>query len=101
MKTQEERINDLINQEMKATLDVPETAKRCFIAGVRWKEEQDRWIPVTEDLPEERVPVLVRGSEDSYDVGFIFNGKWMTRAGKITHWKPFSKVVGDNKNNES
>lgn len=40
MKTKEETINDLVNFEMKATLNVPETTKRSFAAGVEWERQK-------------------------------------------------------------
>ena len=36
MKTKEEKIKDLIDFEMKVTLNVPETVKRSFDAGAEW-----------------------------------------------------------------
>lgn len=40
MKTKKEEIKDLIDFEMKATLNVPETVKRSFEAGVEWKRQK-------------------------------------------------------------
>jgi hypothetical protein len=39
METKEEEIKNLIDFEMKATLNVPETVKRSFEAGVKWAEK--------------------------------------------------------------
>lgn len=80
--------------EMRAAL------REAFEDGAQWQKQQnteapDKWIPVTEQLPDERVYVLARGSQGSYDVAFIFNGRWMTHAGRITHWKPFTKLEID------
>lgn len=54
--------------------------------------ELNRWIKVEDQLPEERVEVLVKNEEHQcFDVGFLLNGKWLSKVGKVTHWKRFSK----------
>lgn len=52
------------------------------------------WITIKskEDLPPERIQVIVRGSLGTYDIAFVFNGKWITKAGKITHWRRLDKL---------
>ena len=80
--------------------DIKEALTEAFKAGAQWQKQQntealDKWILVTERLPEERVYVLARGSQGSYDVAFIFNGRWKTHAGVITHWKPLVKLEID------
>ncbi|WFE84946.1 hypothetical protein [Parabacteroides chongii] len=39
MKTKEEEIKYLVDFEMKATLNVPETVRRSFEAGAAWAEK--------------------------------------------------------------
>lgn len=54
---------------------------------------QQRWIPVTERLPEEDTVVLACDSENDmvvacyYKVGFMNNVDLRTESG-ITHWMP-------------
>lgn len=52
------------------------------------------WITIKskEDLPPERIQVIARGSLGTYDIAFVFNGKWITKAGKITHWRRLDKL---------
>lgn len=55
-------------------------------------EELNRWIKVDDLLPNELKEVLVKNEEqECHDVGFLLNGKWLSKVGKVTHWKPFSK----------
>lgn len=63
-----------------------------------WEKEAERWIPVTERLPEARVDVWVatpkRGGESRVSVGWYsdvteswYVGEFDTQE-KVTHWKP-------------
>lgn len=50
------------------------------------------WIKVDDWLPNELEEVLVKNEEQQcHDVGFLLQGKWLSKVGKVTHWKPFSK----------
>lgn len=55
-------------------------------------KELNEWIKVDDRLPDELEEVLVKNEEENYyDLGFLLNGKWLCKVGKVTHWKPFSK----------
>lgn len=55
-------------------------------------EELNRWIKVDDLLPNELEEVLVKNEEqECFDVGFLLQGKWLSKVGKVTHWKKFSK----------
>lgn len=45
---------------------------------------RDRWIPVTERLPDEGVRVLVYGGGAVYDARY-YAGEWKWQA-EVTHW---------------
>lgn len=52
------------------------------------------WITIKgkEDFPPERIHVIARGYLGTYDIAFVLNGKWITKAGKITHWRKLNKL---------
>ena len=62
------------------------------------KNEQPKWIPVTERLPEELQEVLTysdfrgtNGFEDcEYQIAYLYNGKFniLNRPECVTHWMP-------------
>lgn len=70
---------------------------RRFIAGAEWAEAQQRWIPVTERLPEEGQRVLfVIDLPGSYLHGIVYSGSY-TRNGAFStlcyrcnasYWQP-------------
>lgn len=54
--------------------------------------ERQRWIPVTERLPEKQQRVIVRCEAIGTTVGWIMFGRWVTDlgpgCGDVTHWMP-------------
>ncbi|WP_440200793.1 hypothetical protein [Alistipes shahii] len=49
------------------------------------------WKTVEDILPHELEQVLVKNDEqECYDVGYILQGKWYSKVGKVTHWKRFA-----------
>lgn len=54
--------------------------------------EKQRWILVTERLPEKQQRVIVRCKTVGTTVGWIMFGEWVTdlgpECGEVTHWMP-------------
>lgn len=49
------------------------------------------WDAVEDILPHDLERVLVKNDEqECYDVGYILQGKWHSKVGKVTHWKRFA-----------
>ena len=49
------------------------------------------WKTVEDILPHELEQVLVKNDQqECYDVGYILQGKWHSKVGKVTHWKRFA-----------
>ena len=60
----------------------------AFKAGAEFAQ---RWISVEEELPNEMECVLLKSEylgSINYDVGFLMRGKFKTKNGKPTHWRP-------------
>lgn len=90
---------DVAVEYVKEKLNTPEfSMEMAFVDGAEY--EKHLWIPVTEELPDDLTYVIVRTETDGYDVGFLFNGKWKTKAGKVTHWKPLYKIKQDENTEE-
>lgn len=71
-----------------------------FSSGVAWAE---RWIPVTESLPEYKVTILIKHNyrgreiistairqedEDGYEFYTTIDGKIIAYPYEVTHWRP-------------
>lgn len=75
------------------------------ISALREQEER-RWIPVKDRLPEEKQRVLVRCKTVGATVGWRLWGEWMTDLGdggsEVTHWmplpEPYTAKVEDDDN---
>lgn len=66
-----------------------------FIEGAEWADQHPHWIPVEEELPEERKVVWVRkhfnkevlGEFDIYDSAAFCNGEFQCdNSCTVTHW---------------
>ena len=76
--------------------DIPDVKEFYAIAENALREqEQHRWIPVTERLPEKMKDVLVIRMHGEPDIEFLFyDGTWVgDTEGKqdVTHWMPLPK----------
>jgi hypothetical protein len=66
-------------------------------------EAANRWIPVEERLPEDLIPVLVKGTSDNphragCEVTWCFYHKWTgTLVNDITHWRPLPEPPVESK----
>ena len=86
MKTIEEATKDFLEYRRGICTGYP--PKEWFKAGVEFAQ---RWIPVEEELPNEMECVLLKSEylgSINYDVGFLMRGKFKTKNGKPTHWRP-------------
>jgi hypothetical protein len=58
--------------------------------------EKQRWILVTERLPEKQQRVIVRCKTVGTTVGWIMFGEWVTDlgpgCGEVTHWMPLPEA---------
>ena len=61
--------------------------------------EKQRWILVTERLPEKQQRVIVRCKTVGTTVGWIMFGEWVTDlgpgCGEVTHWMPLPGAPGE------
>ena len=64
----------------------------CYAEEIAVLQEREKWVPVTERLPDEKQRVLVRCKIVGTTAGWRLWGKWMTDmgdgGGEITHWMP-------------
>jgi hypothetical protein len=61
-------------------------------AEVERLKEAQRWIPVTERVPEPNTAVLTRWRGDTFSVDWRFpSGEWTTGA-FVTHWMPLPEL---------
>lgn len=71
-----------------------ELLDRCarYAEEIAVLRERQRWIPVTERLPEKQQRVIVRCEAIGATVGWIMFGRWVTDLGPgcggVTHWMP-------------
>ena len=86
MKTIKEAAHEYFR---RAGLHLEPAGSECgFVAGVEFAQ---RWTPVEEELPNEMECVLLKSEylgSINYDVGFLMRGKFKTKNGKPTHWRP-------------
>lgn len=80
-------------------------ALEMAIAALK-KQEQDRWIPITEKPPEPYKEVIVTDIEtiDTYTSEYYGDGYWGTDTGpaknRIVAWRPLPEPYTEEKDNE-
>ena len=85
-------------------IDKDQEPCRLAVAALR-RQEEPRWIPVKDRLPEEKQRVLVRCKTVGTTVGWRLWGEWMTDLGdggsEVTNWMPLPEpYTADAEENE-
>lgn len=92
--TREEAIWYLTQIAESASLERYKEALSMAVAALREQEER-RWIPVTERLPDIGKDVLIYSKEDGVDVDYY--GGDMFGYCNVTHWMPLPEPPKEDK----
>ena len=95
MKTIQQAAKQILQKYLKKDIEHTEPDDFVYVKTALQAMEDafhdaQRWIPVSEELPEENTEVLVKclnGKRIQHDVDFAMNGKFHQRT-NVTHWRP-------------
>lgn len=72
----------------------------AWLTELQERREADRWIPVTERLPEKEGRCLVFTDYGDVTMDSYRDGMFVCNLGNVTHWKPLPKAPESEVENE-
>lgn len=62
-----------------------------LLEELKARREADRWIPVSEKLPDKKGRCLVLTDYDDVTMDSFVDGMFVCNLGNVTHWRPLPK----------
>jgi hypothetical protein len=97
----ENRIHGFCSMECETAWEYEDDI-HALHARIAELEEKQRWIPVSERLPDEGKPVWICTIWNEQHSGLFVNGYWTGlfrdfREGEVTHWMPLPELPEESK----